>query len=117
LAVALACLVLALLTKQTGAAGLVLVAIVVWNGLARSRRWLVVTAVAMEGVAVFAALVVANGVPEVGPLGLPRTFVDRMRAEVFPGSPAIVDAVAISLLLVAWAVQRARQPLPLAGSR
>ena len=112
---ALACLVLASLTKQTGAAGFLLVAIVVWNGLARPTRWMVISALALEGVAVFAALVVANGSPEVGPLDLPRTFVDRMRVEVFPGSPAIVVAAAISLFLVAWAIPRATQPLPLAG--
>ena len=53
---------------------------------------MVISALALEGVAVFAALVVANGSPEVGPIDLPRTFVDRMRVEVFPGSPAIVVA-------------------------
>ena len=88
------------------------------RGVERPRaasRWMVVSALALEGVAVFAALVVANGSPEVGPLDLPRTFVDRMRVEVFPGSPAIVVAAAISLFLVAWAIPRATQPLPLAG--
>jgi hypothetical protein len=115
LAAAVVCLVLASLTKQTGAAGLLLVGIVVWNGLARPPRWMVVTALALEGVAVFAALVLANGAPEVGLWDLPSTFVDRMRVEVFPGSPAIVVAAAISLFLVAWALPRATQPLPLAG--
>jgi hypothetical protein len=115
LVMALARLVLASLTKQTGAAGFVLLPIVVRNGPARPRRWQIVAALVIEGVGVFVALVVANGVPEVVPLGLPRTFVDRMRAEVFPGSPAIAVAAAISLLLVAWEVARATQPLPLAG--
>lgn len=112
---ALASLVLASLTKQTGAAGFLLVAIVVWNGLARPPRWMVVAALALEGVAVFAALIVANGAPEVDLVDLPRTFVDRMRVEVFPGSPAIVVVAATSLFLVAWALPRATQPLPLAG--
>lgn len=114
-AVAAACLVLAALTKQTGATGVLLVAIVVWNGLARPPRWLVVTVLALEVPLVYAALVLTNGASEVGLADLPRTFVDRLRAEVFPGSPAIVVAGAISLFLVAWALTRSTGPLPLAG--
>jgi hypothetical protein len=114
-AAALTCLVLASLTKQTGAVGFLPVAIVVWNGLARPPRWMVITALGVEIVAGFAALVVANGSPEVGLLDLPGTFADRMRAEVFPGSAVIVVAAALMFFLVAWSMPRARHPLPLAG--
>ncbi|MFZ2015246.1 MAG: hypothetical protein WAV00_15620 [Nocardioides sp.] len=108
-------LVIASLTKQTGATGFLLVGIVVWNGLARPPRWMVVAAVASEGVAVFVASVVTNGATQVSLWDLPRTFVDRTRLEVFTGSWVIVIAAAISLFLVAWAVPRATQPLTLAG--
>src|SRR5262249_41410303 len=114
LAVAVACVVVASLTKQTGAVGLLILAIVVWNGLARPPRWMVLTALALEAVVVFVAGVVANGAPD-AVADLPGGFVADLRGEVFPGSPAVVVAAAIALFLVAWALPRATQPLVLAG--
>jgi hypothetical protein len=75
----------------------------------------VVTALAVGSMVTFAALVVANGAPDVGASELPRAFVDGVRAQVFPGSPAALVVAASWLLLVAWATPRATRALPLAG--
>lgn len=114
-ALTLVLLVLASLTKQTGVTGFLVVAILVWNARARPARWLVLVALALEGAVVFVAVVATNGAPEARWVDLPRTFVDQLRTEVFPGSPVIVLAGALSMVLVVWAVPRASRPLPLAG--
>jgi hypothetical protein len=112
---AVACLVLASLTKQTGIVGFLLAGLVLWNGLTRPPRRLVAAAVVLEGVIIFVATVVGNGPPEASTWQLPGSFVTHLRDEVFRGSPAVVVAGAITVLLVAWAVSRATEPLPFAG--
>jgi hypothetical protein len=115
LVIAVAAVVVASLTKETGAIGFLLVAIVVWNGLARPRRWMTLTALIASIPVVLVALVVANGPPEAAPIDLPRRFVEQLDDETFAGSPWIFVAAVAALGLIVWAARRAAEPLVLAG--
>lgn len=115
LLVAFLAVVLASATKETGALGVVLVGIVLWVGFARPRRWQVLIALAALVPVVIALLVVANGEPSAAIVDLPGELAPRMRDEVFAGSSFVVVAAVLTLALVAWALPRCTEPLPLCG--
>ena len=106
---------LASASKETGVLGVVLVGIVLWVGLARPRRWLVLVVLGALVPAVVALLAVANGEPNSSFLDLPSELVDRMREEAFAGSSLIVVVAVLALALLVWAIPHCTDPLPLAG--
>lgn len=108
-------ILLATATKETGAIGFLLVAIVLVAGLAKPRLWMVLTALVVTVPVVLVALIAVNGPTSSGLLDLPGDFVDRLRDEVFAGSAWIVVPAVVAVLLLIWAVPRATEPLPLAG--
>jgi hypothetical protein len=108
-------ILLATATKETGAIGFLLIAIVLWAGFAKPKVWMIVTALVATVPVVVAALIVVNGSTSSGLLDLPGDFVDRLRDEVFAGSGWIVVPAVVALLLLIWAIPRATEPLPLAG--
>jgi hypothetical protein len=115
LIVAFLAVALASLTKETGTIGFLLVGLVVWNGLARPRRWMVLTALVATIPLVVAGLVVTNGATNAALIDLPGDFVARTRIEAFVGSSWIVVAAVVAVGLIVWAIPRATEPLPLAG--
>jgi hypothetical protein len=112
---ALFAVVLASATKETGLLGFVLVAIVLWVGFARPRRWVVLVGLAALVPVVVALLVVANGEPSTSYLDLPSELVDRMRQEAFAGSSLVIVVAVLALALCVWALPKCTDPLPLAG--
>jgi hypothetical protein len=82
LVVAVLAILLAAATKETGALGFLLLAIVVWVGLVRPKRWMVLAALVAVVPVTVAALIVVNGDTNVGLLDLPGETVDRIRDEV-----------------------------------
>jgi hypothetical protein len=106
---------LATATKETGAIGFLLVAIVLAAGFAKPKLWMVLTALVVTVPVVLAALIAVNGPTSSRLLDLPGDFVDRLRDEVFAGSAWIVVAAVVALLALVWAIPRATEPLPLAG--
>jgi len=112
---ALLAVLLASATKETGLLGFVLVGFVLWVGVGKPRRWLVIVGLGALVPVVIALLVVANGEPNVAYLDLPGELVDRMRGEAFAGSSLIVVVGVVALGLIVWAIPRCTEPLPLAG--
>lgn len=102
-------------TKQTGLLGLVLVAVVVWVGLARPPRRTVLVALAGLLVAIVGAVIVVNGATNVALVDLPRKFVTETRLDALGDSWLAPVVALLGLALVVWAVPRCAEPLPLAG--
>ncbi len=106
---------LASATKETGVLGFLLVGIVLWVGFARPRRWMVWVVLAGSIVAIVAMLVVTVGEPSSGVGSLPSEFAHRLGDEAFAGSSFVLVASVLVLALLAWALPRCTEPLPLAG--
>jgi hypothetical protein len=115
LAAALLAVVIAAGSKQTGALGIVLVGYVLWVGLATPRRWLAVTAVPVLVAAMLGLVVLVNGAPVLDWGEIPRTFVDELVADPFADSALSAAVIGIGVVLIAWGLFHATEPLPAAG--